>query len=99
MTSELSGKTALVTGGTSGIGRASALALARLGARVAVSGRDAQRGNEVAKEIIAGFHSEAAAEKAAAVPPPASKKGGKTGTAAAASGAGTTAGATPTERP
>jgi len=53
MTSELSGKTALVTGGTSGIGRASALALARLGARVAVSGRDAQRGNEVAKEIIA----------------------------------------------
>lgn len=40
-----------------------------------------------------------AAEKAAAVPPPASKKGGKTGTAAAASGAGTTAGATPTEKP
>jgi NAD(P)-dependent dehydrogenase (short-subunit alcohol dehydrogenase family) len=53
MTSELSGKTALVTGGTSGIGRATALALARLGARVAVSGRDAQRGNEVVKEIIA----------------------------------------------
>src|SRR6201993_4189487 len=51
MTSELSGKTALVTGGTSGIGRAAALALARLGARVAVSGRDEQRGNEVVKEI------------------------------------------------
>jgi NAD(P)-dependent dehydrogenase (short-subunit alcohol dehydrogenase family) len=53
MTSELSGKTALVTGGTSGIGRAAALALARLGARVAVSGRDDQRGNQVVKEIIA----------------------------------------------
>jgi len=53
MTPELSGKTALVTGGTSGIGRAAALALARLGARVAVSGRDEQRGNQVVKEIIA----------------------------------------------
>ena len=53
MTSELSGKTALVTGGTSGIGRAAALALARLGARVAVAGRNEQRGNEVVKEIIA----------------------------------------------
>lgn len=53
MTSELSGKTALVTGGTSGIGRAAALALARLGARVAVSGRDEHRGNQVVKEIIA----------------------------------------------
>lgn len=53
MTTELSGKNALVTGGTSGIGRAAALALARLGARVAVSGRNEQRGNEVVKEIIA----------------------------------------------
>jgi NAD(P)-dependent dehydrogenase (short-subunit alcohol dehydrogenase family) len=53
MASELSGKTALVTGGTSGIGRAAALALARLGVRVAVAGRNEQRGNEVVKEIIA----------------------------------------------
>ena len=53
MASELSGKTALVTGGTSGIGRAAALALARLGARVAVAGRNERRGNEVVKEIIA----------------------------------------------
>jgi len=53
MRSELSGKTALVTGGTSGIGRAAALALARLGARVAVAGRNERRGNEVVKEIIA----------------------------------------------
>lgn len=53
MSTELSGVTALVTGGTSGIGRASAVALARLGAHVAVSGRDKQRGDEVAGEIAA----------------------------------------------
>ncbi len=51
MTAELSGTTALVTGGTSGIGRAVAIALAGLGAHVAVSGRDEQRGNQVVKEI------------------------------------------------
>jgi NAD(P)-dependent dehydrogenase (short-subunit alcohol dehydrogenase family) len=38
---ELEGKTALVTGSTSGIGRATAFALARLGATVIVTGRDA----------------------------------------------------------
>lgn len=52
MTSELFGVSALVTGGTSGIGRATAVALARLGAHVAVSGRDEQRGNQVVKEIV-----------------------------------------------
>jgi len=51
MSSELSGVTALVTGGTSGIGRAAAFALARLGAHVAVSGRDEERGNRVVQEI------------------------------------------------
>jgi NAD(P)-dependent dehydrogenase (short-subunit alcohol dehydrogenase family) len=48
---ELSGTTALVTGGTSGIGRAAALGLARLGAHVAVTGRDAERGKAVVAEI------------------------------------------------
>lgn len=51
MSAELSGVTALVTGGTSGIGRAAAVALGRLGAHVAVSGRDKERGDAVAREI------------------------------------------------
>jgi NAD(P)-dependent dehydrogenase (short-subunit alcohol dehydrogenase family) len=39
MSRELEGKTALVTGGGSGIGRAAALTLAALGATVTVAGR------------------------------------------------------------
>ena len=46
-------KTALVTGSTSGIGRATALALAREGTHVVVSGRDDARGQEVVREIRA----------------------------------------------
>jgi NAD(P)-dependent dehydrogenase (short-subunit alcohol dehydrogenase family) len=59
MSAELSGVTAVVTGGTSGIGRAAAVALARLGAHVAVVGRDKNRGDEVVREITeAGGHAE-----------------------------------------
>jgi hypothetical protein len=51
---ELSGLRALVTGGTSGIGRATAEALAREGARVLISGRKEARGAEVVAAIEAG---------------------------------------------
>ncbi|MEO3793003.1 SDR family oxidoreductase [Nonomuraea sp. B10E15] len=40
----MQGKTALVTGGTSGIGLATARLLARAGAEVVITGRDVQRG-------------------------------------------------------
>jgi NAD(P)-dependent dehydrogenase (short-subunit alcohol dehydrogenase family) len=50
---DLSDKTALVTGATSGIGRATALALAAAGATVAVSGRDKDRGHAVVEAIRA----------------------------------------------
>jgi NAD(P)-dependent dehydrogenase (short-subunit alcohol dehydrogenase family) len=50
---DLSGKTALITGATSGIGRACALSLAEDGAHVLVSGRDAQRGAAVINAIRA----------------------------------------------
>lgn len=49
----LENKVALVTGGTSGIGRATAVALAREGAKVVVAGRRESEGTETVKQIQA----------------------------------------------
>ena len=51
MTSPLQGKVALVTGASSGIGEATALALARAGARVAIAARRRERLDGVARRI------------------------------------------------
>ncbi len=51
---KLSGKTALVTGSTDGVGRLVARKLGQAGARVLVHGRDAERGARIVAEIEAG---------------------------------------------
>ena len=51
MSTELKGRTALVTGATSGIGQGVAQALAAAGAQVIVHGRDAARGVRVVDGI------------------------------------------------
>ena len=53
MSTDLTGTTALVTGATSGIGRATATALAALGAHVVVAGRDTARGEAAVAAIRA----------------------------------------------
>ena len=49
----MAGRTVLVTGGTSGIGRATALGLAAMGAQLAITGRDRGRTEDAAREIRA----------------------------------------------
>ena len=48
---DIKGVAAVVTGGASGLGEATARELARRGAKVAVFDRDSQRGEQVAREI------------------------------------------------
>jgi NAD(P)-dependent dehydrogenase (short-subunit alcohol dehydrogenase family) len=53
VTATLLGSAALVTGGNSGIGRATAVDQAARGAHVIIAGRDAARGDEVVAQIRA----------------------------------------------
>lgn len=53
---DLSGKTAIVTGSTKGIGRAIAVALAESGARVTVSSRDKGRVRDTAQALTEAGH-------------------------------------------
>ncbi|WP_396288336.1 SDR family NAD(P)-dependent oxidoreductase [Curtobacterium sp. KT1] len=53
---DLTGRTALVTGGNQGLGRAFAFGLAEAGARVAIVGRSAERNARVAAEAADAAH-------------------------------------------
>ena len=47
----MDGKVVLITGGTSGIGKATAIALAAMGANVTITGRNRERGEKAVKEV------------------------------------------------
>src|SRR5436190_23783878 len=49
----MAGRTVLVTGGSGGIGKATALGLATMGAHLAITGRDRERTEGAAREIRA----------------------------------------------
>ena len=51
VTHSMHGKTVLITGGTGGIGRAAAIGLASMGARVGITGRDRSRAERAAAAI------------------------------------------------
>ena len=51
MASDVHGKTALITGGTSGIGKQTAIALARMGARVTITALDPDQGRAALADI------------------------------------------------
>jgi len=53
---DLSGRTVLVTGASSGIGRATCIVLSRLGAKVVLTARDPQRLQETARAMDGGPH-------------------------------------------
>ena len=53
MTQELQGRVAIVTGGTSGIGRDTAVLFAKAGAKVVVAGRREAEGNETVEQVRA----------------------------------------------
>src|SRR5579864_9352601 len=53
MAKSLQGKVAMVTGGSSGIGRAVAVVFAQAGAKVVLAARRTEAGEKVAKEIEA----------------------------------------------
>jgi NAD(P)-dependent dehydrogenase (short-subunit alcohol dehydrogenase family) len=50
-TDSMAGQTVLITGGTGGIGKTTAIGVARLGARVGITGRDRARAEAAAADI------------------------------------------------